>query len=154
MAVRWNRFDKLRLKIQILLLYAGRVTGLSTYVNLYALYHPLRAGDALSLSSLLFTFTGLKLGDGTRWAVSGRSVWVMTAGRAQAHPYPLSRRFCALWLAQGSYAVQLCLWAVLVLPNFARSCHHSQIPGGTEQFLFSTHKALKIKVVSLLCKDI
>ena len=52
-------------------------------------------------------------------------------------------------LAQGSYAVQLCLTAVCVLPNFARSCHHSQIPGGTEQFLFSTHKALKIKVVSL-----
>ena len=37
-ASRGNRFDKLRLKIQILLLYAGRVTGLSTYVYILSIF--------------------------------------------------------------------------------------------------------------------
>ena len=101
---------------------------------------------------MTFTFTGLKMGDGTRLAVSGRSVWVMTAGRAQAHPYPLSRRFCALWLAQGSDTVELCLSTVLVLPNFARRSHHSEIAGGVEQFLFSTHKASVLKLLVFCAK--
>ena len=76
----------------------------------------------------------------------------LTAGRAQAHPYPLSRRFCALWLAQGSDTVELCFSTVLVLPNFARRSHHSQIPGDIEQFLFSTHKASVLKLLVFCAK--
>lgn len=89
----------------------------------------------------------------------------MTAGRAQAHPYPHSRRFCAsggrmaltgfarsLWLAQGSYAVQLRFRAVLVLPNFARCSHHSDVSGDVEHFLFSTHKASVLKLLVFCAK--
>ena len=78
----------------------------------------------------------------------------LTTGRAQAHPYPLSRRFCALWLAQGSDTVELCLSTVLVLPNFARRSHHSDVTDGIKQLFLSTHRSYKINTLQRYIKNL
>jgi hypothetical protein len=46
-------------------------------------------------------------------------------------------------LAQGSDTVELGFSTVLILPNFARRSHNTDVSGGIEQFLFSTHKVLE-----------